>query len=82
MNSITATLADLASTTASLALDHIRALAVIMLAVMALAGWHSAVHHLVAQQAANVSAFDQLARPLPAKVAMVTAPQRQWIPLQ
>jgi hypothetical protein len=76
------TLADLATTTAGLALDHIRGLAGFVLAVTLLLSMNTLIHHMVAAQAANATLFDQITKPVPASMAMAQpAPQQQWIPL-
>lgn len=73
---------DVINTVAHLILNNIRTLGGIACAVVMMVGLQSLVHHLVAEQTANAAMFDQLTRPQSANVAMVTAPQQQWIPLQ
>jgi hypothetical protein len=70
------------NTTAGLALDHARGLVSLALTVTLLVGVHAALHHVVAEQAANAALFDQLNKPVAANVSMAQpASQQQWIPL-
>lgn len=83
MNNIIDTFADLAKTAAGLTLDHARTLLTAAGAALLLLGWLSVVNHLSTVQALNVAMFDQLTRPQPVAVAVITAaPTQQWVPVQ
>ena len=64
------------------ALNHMRGLAGLVLTATMLISGHNLVHHMLTEQAAEATLFDQLAKPVQANVAMVQpTPQPQWIPL-
>ena len=82
MNNVIDTFADLVTATAGLIFDHARTLAIIAGVALLLLGWHSVIHHMVTAQSSNAALFEQLTRPQPATVAVITTPQQQWIPVR
>ena len=83
MHTIINSTTDFAAAAAAAALDHARGLGSLVLCVSLLVGLHAGLHHVVAGQAAQAAALDQLAKPAAvAQMAQSRPAQQQWIPVR